>query len=155
MGSKKSTFQTIIQTAIIIFVATLGSIFVAVGMKWFNSLSKPTQWIPNVIIPIVWTIIYITFAIINSLWIKNTSIPKKIIILMLVNGFLNILWCLVFFTLKLTFIGNIVIILNLIAGIILWKEIYNTNKLYSYILSIYPIWLSIATTLNLALWILN
>ena len=74
---------------------------------------------------------------------------------MIINGALNILWCLLFFTLKLTFVGNIAIIINLIAGIILWIAIWNEEKLYSYILAIYPVWLAIATTLNTALWILN
>ena len=111
--------------------------------------------IPNFIIPIVWTIIYLTFAIVNFLWIKNDNIPKRTIILMVINGILNVLWCLIFFTLNKLFLGNIFIILNLIAGFILINNIFKNKKVYSYFLLIYPIWLSIATTLNLALWILN
>ena len=88
-------------------------------------------------------------------WIKDGVITKKVSVLFIVNGVLNVLWCLVFFTLKLTFLGNIVIILNLIASILLFIEIFKYKKLYVYWLSIYPIWISIATTLNLALWILN
>lgn len=155
MDTKKLTIKTIISSSVILGVAVLGSIFVAIGMDWFNSLVKPSQWIPNVIIPIVWTVIYLAFAIVNFFWLKKSDIPRDTTIIMLVNGALNVLWCLVFFTLKLTFVGNIFIIINLIAGIILWLNIYKTQKLYSYILSIYPIWLSVATTLNLALWILN
>ena len=155
MDKKTLIKQTIISSVIIVLVAAVGSIFVAIGMNWFNSLIKPSQWIPNVIIPIVWTVIYLAFGVINFLWLKNGNMPKSTIILIIVNGVLNVLWCLVFFALKLTFVGDIVIIINLIAGIILWLDIYKTQKLYSYILSIYPIWLSIATTLNLALWILN
>lgn len=156
MENKNSkTLHIILSFVFIAVVAGLGSLFVNLGMDWFNALSKPTQWIPNIVIPIVWTIIYIAFAVINFFWIKNSSIPKTTWILMIVNGILNILWCLIFFTLKQTFLGNIVIILNLIAGILLWISIYRTKKLYAYILSIYPIWLSIATTLNLATWILN
>lgn len=155
MNAKKITINTIISTSIIVSVAVLGSIFVNIGINWFNTLQKPAQWIPNILIPIVWTIIYSAFGLINFFWIKNNSIPTKTIVLMLINGFLNIFWCLVFFALKLTFLGNIVIILNLIAGFLLLTEIFKINKLYAYILSIYPLWLSIATTLNLALWILN
>ena len=149
------TLHIILSFVFIVIVAGLGSLFVNLGMEWFNALEKPTQWIPNIVIPIVWTLIYIAFAVINFFWIKNSSIPKTTWILMIVNGVLNILWCLIFFTLKQTCLGNIVIILNLIAGILLWISIYRTKKLYAYILSIYPIWLSIATTLNLATWILN
>lgn len=152
---KNQIIATIISTISIVIVAGLGSLFVNLGMEWFNQLEKPSQWIANIIIPIVWTIIYLCFAVINFLWIKKGGIPKKVWILMIINGALNILWCLLFFTLKLTFVGNIAIIINLIAGIILWIAIWQEEKIYSYILALYPIWLAIATTLNTALWILN
>lgn len=139
----------------ILLVAILGSIFVNIGMEWFNALNKPTQWIANIIIPIVWTIIYITFAIILIIWQNKEDLPVTTKVLLIINGVLNVLWCLVFFALKQTFGGNIVIILNLILGYILVADIYKNKKLYGLILLIYPIWLSIATTLNLAIWILN
>jgi len=37
----------------------------------------------------------------------------------------------------------------------LFTQIYKYNKAYALITAIYPVWLSLATTLNLALWILN
>ena len=139
----------------IIAVAVLGSVFVNLGMDWFNLLTKPSQWIPNIVIPIVWTIIYLAFAVVLVLWQNKAKMTTQTIILLIVNGLLNILWCLLFFTLNLTFVGNIAIILNLIAGFLLVADIFKTQKLYGYILIIYPVWLSIATTLNMALWILN
>ena len=152
---KNNVLRIISVVVPILLVAVLGSIFVNLGMDWFNGLTKPDQWIPNWIIPLVWTVIYITFAVVLLIWTSKGALKKSTIALLIVNGILNILWCLVFFTLNLTFIGNIVIILNLIAGIALWANIFMQNKTYSYWVSIYPIWLSIATTLNLALWILN
>lgn len=152
----KNNFLRIFSVvAPIVLVAVLGSIFVNLGMDWFNGLAKPSQWIPNWVIPVVWTVIYTILAVILLVWSNKEEIPKSTKILLIANGILNILWCLVFFTLKLTFVGNIVIILNLIAGIALWVNIFIQKPTYSYWLAIYPIWLSIATTLNLALWILN
>ena len=152
---KNNVLRIISVVAPIIIVAVLGSIFVNIGMEWFDSLVKPSQWIPNWVIPIVWTTIYLTFAVVLLVWTNKEELKKSTIALLIVNGILNILWCLVFFTLKLTFVGNIVIIINLIAGIVLWINIFLQEKVYAYWLSIYPIWLSIATTLNLAMWILN
>lgn len=136
-------------------VAVLGSIFVNLGMPWFESLIKPSQWIPNVIIPIVWTVIYLLASIVIFLWVRNGKMPKNIAILFIINGVLNIIWCLLFFTLNLTFVGNVAIIINLVFGYYLLLEIKKENGLYFYMLAIYPIWLSIATTLNTAVWILN
>ena len=152
---RNQTKKIIISFAVIILVAALGSIFVNLGMDWFNTLNKPTEWVQNIVIPIVWTVIYISFAVINFIWLKREDIPTSTVILMLINAVLNVLWCLTFFTLKQLLIGNIVIVLNLIAGFVLIVNIFKSKKSYAYILSIYPIWLSIATTLNLTLWILN
>lgn len=152
---KNQIKKAVISFAVIILVAVLGSIFVRIGMDWFNALNKPSHWIPNFVIPVVWTIVYIAFAVINFLWLKNEDIPKSCVILMFINAGLNVLWCLTFFTFKLLFIGDIVIILNLIAAFLLIGNIYKYKKTYAYILMIYPVWVSVATTLNLALWILN
>ena len=148
-------FKVFIIVLSIVIVATLGSLFVSLGTNWFNGLTKPSEWIPSFIIPIVWTIIYLTFIIILSLWVKQTNIPKNIIVLLIINGILNVLWCLTFFALNLLFIGNIVIIINLVFAFYLISQILKENKLFGYIFSIYPIWISIATTLNTCLWILN
>lgn len=154
--NKNQIIKIVISCVVILLVAVLGSIFVNVGMSWFNNLNKPSQWLPNILIPIVWTIIYSAFAIINFLWIKtDENIPTKTVVLMVVNAVLNVLWCLVFFTFKQLFLGNIIIVFNLIFGFILINNILKQKPLYGYILLIYPIWLSIATTLNLSLWILN
>ena len=152
---KSQTKKIIISFVVIILVAVLGGIFVMLGMDWFNGLEKPSQWIPNIVIPIIWTVVYIAFAVVNFIWYKKDNIPTFTVVFMLINAVLNVMWCLVFFTLKQLLIGNVVILLNLLAGFVLIVNIYKYKRLYGYVLSIYPIWLSIATTLNLASWILN
>lgn len=152
--SKTLKYQILAVVSVII-VAVLGSIFVNIGMDWFNLLNKSIQWIPNIVIPIVWTIVYLLAIIILCVLIKNNQLSKKLLVYFVINGILNVLWCLIFFALQLTLLGNIVIILNLIAGWLLWINLFKSNNLQGYIMLIYPIWLSIATTLNLCLWILN
>lgn len=152
----KNNFLRIVNVvAPIVIVAVFGSIFVNLGMDWFNALTKPSQWILNWIIPVVWTVIYIIFAVILIVWSGKEEIPISTKTLLIINGILNILWCLAFFALKLTLLGNIVIVFNLIFGFALWVNIFHKKRTYAYWISIYPIWLSIATTLNLAMWILN
>ena len=139
----------------ILVVAGFGSVFVNLGMEWFDSLIKPNEWIPNFVIPIVWTTIYIAFAIIFTLLFKNKQINKKVIILSLINGILNLLWCLIFFTLNQLYLGNIIIIINAFFGTLLLIELNKLKEWYVKLLWIYPIWLYLATSLNLAVWILN
>lgn len=136
-------------------VALLGSVFVKKGMSWFSKLNKPTEWIPNAVIPIMWSIIYVIAIFYIIHFIKTNQKDKRIVSLLIINGILNVLWCLVFFTFHGLFLGLIVIILNLISSVLLLKEISKKSEIYSYMLTIYPAWLSIATTLNLSCWILN
>ena len=153
---KNKTKYIIIEIVGIIAVAGLGSLFVGLGIDWLNSLSKPSQFLPNFIIPIVWTIIYLSAGIILFLWIKDENkLPKDVTILLIINGVLNVLWCLVFFTLKQLFLGQIIILINAYMGVYLNKNISKYKKLYSLILIIYPIWLIIASSLNICLWVLN
>lgn len=153
MENKK--LKIILSIGGVLLVAVLGTIFVNIGMDWFNSLEKPSQWIPNFVIPIVWSVIYISAGLVLFLWQNNGNIPLKTSILFIINGVLNVLWCLVFFTLKQTFLGNIIIIINTILAFTLFNDIYKQNKVYAYMLAIYPVWLSLATSLNTAIWILN
>ncbi len=152
--NKKLKFQ-LLAVAMVILVAGLGSVFVSLGMDWFGGLSKPTQWIPNIVIPIVWTIVYALTGVILWMLIKNNQMSTKLLVLFVLNGILNVLWCLTFFALNLTLIGNIIIIINLIAGWLLWVTLIQNKTILNYLYIIYPLWLSIATTLNLCLWILN
>lgn len=138
---------------VILVIALVGTLFTYSGMKWFDNLNKPQEWIPNIVIPIMWTVIYSLFYIytIKSNYYENS----KLVNLLLINGMLNVLWCLVYFVINSLLGGLIVIILNLIASIVLIIEIMKRNQKFGYVLMLYPLWLSIATTLNLATWILN
>ena len=149
---KKNIILTIIS---IILVAGLGTLFAQLGMGWFDGLIKPTEWIPSWIIPVVWTVIYLLFAYVLIKWQNKTPLTKENVILLVINGVLNVLWCLVFFTLKQLFLGNVIIIINALFGLRLYFEICKEDAMNGLIISIYPIWICIATTLNIALWILN
>ena len=78
----------------VVAVAVLGSIFVNLGMEWFDGLSKPSEWPPNVLIPIVWTVIYL--VAIAYLWIalNRNGINKELAVLLGVNG--GVKCCMVF-----------------------------------------------------------
>lgn len=145
----------IIIIASIVGVAALGTLFTQLGMRWFDGLNKPSEWIPSFIIPIVWTVIYLLFAYVLIKWQSKEAISKESIVLLVINGVLNILWCLVFFTLNQLFLGNVVIVINFLFAVRLYLEICKVDAMNGMLVSLYPIWLGIATTLNLALWILN
>lgn len=153
---KSETKRIVLGIIAIVIVAVVGSICVNLGMDWFDGLTKPNEWINEILIPIVWTIIYILFAIYLFVAIKDNSINKKITILLILNGIINILWCLVFFALNNLLGGVAIIVINLMLAVLLVAEILkSSHKFINYALLIYPTWIMFATTLNVALWILN
>ena len=131
---KNKFLTTILSISAVILVAVLGTIFVNLGMDWFNSLTKPSEWIPNIVIPIVWTVIYVAFAVYLYFAIKNNRLDNETSILLIVNGILNVLWCLVFFTLNSLLFGLIVIVVNLIFAIILIMTMHKKDMFFSYFL---------------------
>lgn len=153
-----STVKKCVLIAIgIIAVAILGSVFTSLGQQWYSTLQRPTEWPPSFLFAIVWTIVYIItfFALCNSLKEQGQDV-KKLVVLAILNGVLNILWCLVFFTLQQLFLGVVVIIFNLVVAFMLVAELKKfARPLWYYLMLIYPLWVSIATTLNVAVWILN
>ena len=153
--NKQKIISYVSIIASIVVVAVLGSVFVNLGMDWFASLETPSKFVPSFIIPIIWTIIYLVFAIILCKWASMENLKKSTIILLIINGVLNILWCLLFFTINNTLLGVLSIVLLLISAWLLIVDIYSQKPNYALITLIYPVWVGIATTLNLALWILN
>ncbi len=139
----------------ILLVAGLGTIFVNIGLDWFEALKKPSFFVPSWVFGVVWTLIYGAFAVVLCLWIRKEDLTKTTLFLLIANGVLNVLWCLLFFTLNNSILGLVAIVVNLIFAYLLVFNIYKFQPIYSYVLSGYVVWISIATALNLALWILN
>ena len=72
---ENAKFKWLLVVLPIAFVAGIGTLFVSLGMDWFNALVKPTQWIPNWVIPVVWTIVYLSFMVILLIWQNKQKIP--------------------------------------------------------------------------------
>ena len=145
----------LLSFGIVLLVAGLGTLFTQLGMPWFDSLTKPSEWVPDYIIPVVWTVIYLCVAVVLFLWAQNPGVPNQVVVLFVINGILNVLWCLLFFTLNSLILGIIAILLNLVFAIYLLMSVEKYRPIYARALLIYPVWLLIATSLNMAVWILN
>ena len=80
---------------------------------------------------------------------------KAVFVTAAVNGVLNVVWCLTFFTLRQIFPALAVILVNLTASVLLVLQVRRNGKLWFYVMLIYPVWITLATALNGAIWILN
>jgi len=156
MENNKSLIKNILLSfGVVLLVAVVGTIFTNLGMEWFDTLVKPSEWIPNYVIPIVWTVIYLIASIVIFLWLQKDGMTNEMAVIFIINGILNVLWCLVFFTFNSLFLGTVLILLNVVFAVYLVIQVDKYRPIYARALLIYPVWLFVATALNLAVWILN
>ena len=125
--------------------------------EWYNKLKKSKLTPPDWVFGVVWPILYFILIIsIILLFIFKKFKPICIpIIYFSIQMILNLKWTTIFF--KENKIGKA---LQYIFGIIFYtilmiKEIYKINKLISYLLLPYLLWLIFAFYLNLFIYINN
>lgn len=149
----------IIIFTIVLIVASLGSFFSGQGLAgWYQTLALPSSTPPGWIIGIVWTIIYVLSAISAIIFWNKAPRNEKfwiIVLLFLVNAFLNILWSYLFFSRHLIFTALIeMIFLELtIVGLISLLRVDARNA--AYLLFPYFVWVLYATYLTSIIWRLN
>ncbi|MFA5764212.1 MAG: TspO/MBR family protein [archaeon] len=150
--------------ALVIFceiIGAIGTIFTIPNIPtWYASLVKPFFSPPNWLFAPVWTILFLMMGV--SLYFilenknKKLEIKRKIAIAFFGIQFIfNILWSYLFFGLRnplFGFIGIIFLWISILATII---SFYKIDKKSAYLLVPYLLWVSFATILNFAVFILN
>jgi translocator protein len=132
------------------FVAVLGGTITDLG-PWYQALRKPEWQPPPLVFPIAWTTIYaLTAASAVIAWRRapRGSEREWLIGMFALNGFLNVLWSLLFFRLhrpdwalaEVAFLW-----LSVVALIILTAP---HARLSAILLVPYLIWVSLAAALN-------
>jgi len=124
---------------------------------WYATLNKPWFSPPNVVFAPVWTILYILMGLaLFLIWRSPRNRTRDIgIALFAAQLAINVIWTLVFFGLQNTLYGLLTIIplWILIAATI--YQFYKVEKWASYLLVPYIVWVSIATALNVSVYLLN
>ena len=135
------------------FPLVLGSIvgILVNGSIDYNTLVKPPLSPPGIIFPIMWSILYLLMGISYYIYRKYNNDN----LIYYAQLFVNLLWTIIFFTLKLRLLGLIWIILLLVLIIIMYKRFNKYNKLSSYLLIPYIVWVVFATYLTIGINILN
>jgi len=122
-----------------IFIAiplVLGALIGLITMKGSSSYNGP---VPRWLFPVVWSVLYILMGISSYIISDNNKI----------NLIVNLLWPIIFFLFKLKVLAFFwILILILIVGYMIYK-FYQENKLSSYLLIPYILWLVFASVLNL------
>lgn len=143
---------------IVVLVSTIGSFLTDSGMNWYETINTPSFTPPGSVIGAVWTVIFILCAISALLvWnkTKHDKIFRIIVVIFLLNAFLNVLWSALFFNQQMISASLIEIFIlnatNLALIILIWPK----SKPASALLMPYFAWVSFATYLLYNIWQLN
>ena len=150
------TKEKIISLLIPLIIGLISGLLSMNGIKEFATLSKPILSPPGFIFPIVWTILYVLMGI-SSYLIYNEQDYQSSCCLKIygINLFMNFMWSLIFFGLKLRLFAFIwIIILDLVIAYMIYC-FYKVNKKAAYLQIPYLIWCLFATYLNLAIYLMN
>lgn len=137
-----------------LILGTIIGFITSTGMN-YKTLTKPFGAPPGIIFPIVWTILYILMGIsYGKLQANNLNSPdlKKVYYKQLI---INLIWPIIFFTLKFRFIALLWIIILLISVLEMIITFYKKDHLAGLLQIPYFIWVLYATYLNLGFYLLN
>lgn len=129
-----------------------------VDLNWYNTLSKPFFTPPAWLFGPAWTFLYVLMAVSAFLvWRKRTTKKKvkealKVFVIQLV---LNLAWSPIFFGLHDIFLALLLILVLWYLILLTIREFYKIDKIASYLLWPYLVWVSFATILNFSVWCLN
>jgi translocator protein len=140
----------IIAAGAAIAVAAIGSTLTDLG-PWYQSLKQPDWRPPDAAFGFIWTVVFALTALSGVLaWrgAKTASERQAIIGLFAINGFLNVLWSLIFFQLKRPDHALVEVVLLWLSIVALIVATWRASKLASLALVPYLIWVSIAAVLN-------
>lgn len=124
--------------------------------EWYPSLIKPSGTPPNIVFPIVWTILYIFMAIaLTLLWVSKTTKKKTAVLLFGIQLLLNFSWSWLFFYLEQVGLALVDITLLWICIFLTVSCFWKHTRYGSYLLLPYLAWVSYALYLNLFIWLHN
>lgn len=148
----------ITSIAVSLLAGAIGSIFTFDSIPtWYASINKPFFTPPNWIFGPVWTTLYILMGI--ALYITWQSNPSQnrtyALYLFAIQLVLNAIWSILFFGIKTPFWAFIEILLLLGFIFLTARYMYKINKLAGYLLIPYLCWVTFASLLNFAVYLLN
>jgi benzodiazapine receptor len=137
----------------------IGSILTTPAIPtWYAALEKPFFTPPNWLFAPAWITLYLLMAIAAFLiWRQGLGQKgvKSTLVVFLVQLVLNALWSVVFFGLQSPLWGMVVILALWVAILLTIIRFFRLSTAAGALLLPYILWVSFASALNIAIWVLN
>jgi benzodiazapine receptor len=150
LGSASPALPVIVALVIALFVAFLGGSMTDLG-PWYQALETPAWKPPDWLFGPAWTLIFALAALsAATAWRQapDRSSREWLIALFALNGFLNVLWSLLFFRLRRPDWALFEVIFLWLSILVLIVVLAGYSKHASRLLYAYLAWVSFAALLN-------
>ena len=143
----------------VMLASFVGQIFTAPAIEtWYRTLAKPFFSPPNIVFPLVWTLLYALMAV--AFWrvlrAKAIAGPTGVAIaLFMAQLVANAGWSFAFFGLRSPLAGLVVIGVLLVLIALTLKAFLRIDRAAGYALMPYLAWVAFAAILNTAIIVLN
>ncbi len=153
---KKKVLPIIIAIAIPLIVGGLAGLLTMNSMGFYETINKPPLAPPGFLFPIVWGLLYTLMGVSSYLvWKEKTAESRMALYIYAFQLILNFVWPLLFFNGRMFLFSFVWLIILLITVIYMTIKFYNVNKLAGILQIPYILWLTFASYLNLAIFLLN
>jgi len=155
---EKPLYNFLYSLILVLITAFICSYFNHIGMKnFYSEINLSILTPPNVVFPLVWTILYATLVISFDMVLNHADKTKvrPAAQVFTLNMFLQALWTYMFFYNAYFLVGFAVLVVLDFVTLAMIKIFYETDKKAGLILIPYMLWLLFASYLNWAVMDLN
>ncbi|GAB1443355.1 tryptophan-rich sensory protein [Ignavibacteriales bacterium] len=150
--------KVLVCLAIPLLVGSIAGLATSPNIKeWYQYLEKPVFSPPNWIFGPMWTLLYILMGVglFLILETEKSKLRDKAVKVFVIQLALNFAWSFLFFEFRLVGVALFEILLIWASVVWMITTFYPVNKKASLLQIPYLLWVSFATALNGAVWILN
>jgi len=137
----------------------IGSVFTTPAIPtWYAALEKPAFTPPNWLFAPAWGTLFFLMGVAAFLvWRKGSGKPqvRTALILFLAQLVLNIGWSVAFFGYECPLCGMVVILILWVAILVTMLKFFRISVAAGALMVPYILWVSFATALNVAVYVLN
>ena len=146
-----------ISIAISLVIGGLSALFTMMGMEDYRLAEKPALTPPEIVFPIVWTILYTLMGISAArVWIASEDKGRNGgLMLYAIQLVVNFFWSIIFFTLQAYGFAFFWLLFLWLLVLLMIISFSKTDKLAAYLQVPYLLWLTFAGYLNFMVWMLN
>ncbi|WP_224749460.1 TspO/MBR family protein [Polycladospora coralii] len=155
---KQKWLSLVVFIVLCFTVSILGALFTETGAgSWYDQLVKPSFNPPNAVFGPVWTVLYLFIALSGWLiYLKEPSqLRTKTMVIFIVQLLLNFAWSLIFFGFQQIGVAFFDIVVLWLVILLYIQTARQLSKVAAWLFVPYALWVSFATLLNGAIWLLN